>query len=429
MYIDESSECEAALTPSSLFTEEATSGALPISLPDEKSLFDTPEATFTRLANAAKTCDLATPCYLMDHAAFQRNGLILKDVQDLTGAHILLAQKAFACFNLYPTLRNYLAGTTASGLHEARLGAEEFGGEVHVFSPAYTPAEMTELVKISDHIVFNSLSQWTRYREEVLTAKKQISPGLRINPEYAESVAEIYNPCAPGSRFGVLASQLKGVDLDGIDGLHFHTLCEQGSDALERTLKHVVAKFDHYLKRLKWLNMGGGHLITTPGYDIKRLVRIIGEFQTRYPQLTIYLEPGEAISTGTGVLVGRVIDLVENGMDVAVLDVSATAHMPDVLEMPYRPGLENAGEPGEKTHTYRLGAPTCLAGDVIGDYSFDEPLKIGDQLVFHDMAHYTMVKNTTFNGVRLPDIAILKEDGEIETVRQFTYEDYKMRLG
>ncbi len=429
MYIDESSERETALTPSSVFTDAATTSVPPVSLPDKKSSSDTPEETFTRLAEAAKSCNLPTPCYLLDHAAFHRNGLILKDVQDRTGAHILLAQKAFACFNLYPTLRNYLAGTTASGLHEARLGAEEFGGEVHVFSPAYTPAEMTELVKISDHIVFNSLSQWNRYREEVLTADRKVSPGLRINPEYAESVAEIYNPCGQGSRFGVLASKLEDADLDGIEGLHFHTLCEQGSDALERTLEHVTAKFDRYLKKMKWLNMGGGHLITTPGYDIERLVRIIGEIQARYPQLTIYLEPGEAISTGTGVLVGSVIDLVENGMDVAVLDVSATAHMPDVLEMPYRAGVENSGEPGEKNHTYRLGAPTCLSGDVIGDYSFDEPLKIGDQLVFHDMAHYTMVKNTTFNGVRLPDIAILKEDGEIETVREFTYEDYKMRLG
>lgn len=424
MYIDESSSCEQfPLLPVAVRNEECKSTTP--ALPDYVSQ----EATFTRLAEAARACDLPTPCYLMDHAAFQRNGHILREVQDRTNARILLAQKAFACFNLYPTLRNFLAGTTASGLHEARLGAEEFGGEVHVFSPAFTPSEITELVKISDHIVFNSFSQWARYREEIFSADRKVSVGLRINPEYAESVAEIYNPCAPGSRFGVLASQMNEKDFEGIEGLHFHTLCEQGSDALERTLHHVVAKFDKYLKRVKWLNMGGGHLITSPGYDIERLVRIIGEIQARYPQLTIYLEPGEAISSGTGVLVGRVVDIVENGMTIAVLDVSATAHMPDVLEMPYRPGLENAGEPGEKAHTFRLGANTCLSGDVIGDFSFDKPLEIGMQLVFHDMSHYTMVKNTTFNGMRLPDIAILKEDGEIETVRKFTYEDYKSRVG
>jgi carboxynorspermidine decarboxylase len=389
----------------------------------------TAQETFTRLSNAAASAKLETPCYLMDHAAFHRNGRILKHVQEETGAKILLAQKAFACFNLYPTLRNYLAGTTASGIHEARLGAEEFGGEVHVFSPAYTPKEMTDLIKIADHIVFNSLSQWNRYREEVLAAERPVSAGLRINPEYAESVAEIYNPCAFGSRFGVLAKDLTEDDLLGIDGLHFHTLCEQGSDALERTLEHVIAKFGTHLERMKWLNFGGGHLITTAGYDVPRLIRVIREVQARYPHLQIYLEPGEAISTGTGVLVGSVIDLVTNGIDIAVLDVSATAHMPDVLEMPYRPDVENGGTPGEKAHSYRLGAPTCLSGDVIGDYSFDKPLEIGDQIVFQDMSHYTMVKNTTFNGVRLPSIAILQEDGQIEMVREFGYADYKMRLG
>lgn len=422
MYIDESSPCDTAPSPSFSPATNQPSAAPIATMKSHK-------ATFTKLAQAALANDLPTPCYFMDHAAFQRNGLILKDVQDRTGAKILLAQKAFSCFNLYPTLRNYLAGTTASGLHEARLGAEEFGGEVHVFSPAYTPADITDLLKISDHLVFNSLSQWTRYREEVISSVRGVSPGLRINPEYAESVAEIYNPCALGSRFGVLAAQMREDDLEGIEGLHFHTLCEQGSDALERTLTYVIAKFDKHLQRMKWLNMGGGHLITSPGYDIERLVRVIGEVQARYPQLTIYLEPGEAISSGTGVLIGSVIDLVENGMNIAVLDVSATAHMPDVLEMPYRADVENSGEPGKGTHSFRLGAPTCLAGDVIGDYSFDHPLEIGEQIVFHDMSHYTMVKNTTFNGIRLPDIVILKEDGEIETVREFTFEDYKTRLG
>jgi len=388
-----------------------------------------PRETFTRLAEAAAAAELGTPCYLMDHAAFHRNGLVLKNIQEETGAKILLAQKAFACFNLYPTLRNYLAGTTASGIHEARLGAEEFGGEVHVFSPAYTPREISALMEITDHIVFNSLSQWTRYREEVLAAPRPISPGLRINPEYAESVAEIYNPCAAGSRFGVLAEAMNNEDLIGIEGLHFHTLCEQGADALERTLEHVIAKFDPYLRQMKWLNLGGGHLITSEDYDVHRLIRIIRELQARYPNLQIYLEPGEAVSTGTGVLVGSVIDLVKNGIDIAVLDVSATAHMPDVLEMPYRPDVEGSGLPEEMAHTYRLGAPTCLSGDVIGDFSFDEPLQIGDRIVFHDMAHYTIVKNTTFNGVRLPSIAILQEGGQIEMIREFDYDDYKSRLG
>jgi carboxynorspermidine decarboxylase len=380
---------------------------------------------------------LDTPSFVLDQTLFRRNAETLKRVQDETGARILLAQKAFACFGLYPLLRDYLVGTTASGLHEARLGHEEFGGEVHVFSPAYKPAEMTALLEIADHLVFNSLGQWRRYRDEVLAARAgaaapRVSAGLRINPEYSEAVAEIYDPCAPGSRFGVLASQLAEADpgdLEGLEGLHFHTLCEQGASALAGTLRAVFEKFDPYLRRMKWLNFGGGHLITSPGYDVDLLVSLIRETHDRHPHLQIYLEPGEAIAVGTGVLLGTVIDLVENGMPIAVLDVSATTHMPDVLEMPYRPVVDGAGEPGEKAHTYRLGGPTCLAGDVIGDYSFDKPLEVGDRLVFHDMSHYTLVKTTTFNGVPLPSIAILGEDGEIGSVRQFGYEDYRMRLG
>lgn len=372
---------------------------------------------------------LATPSYVLDQQAFHHNGSILKHVQDETGAKILLAQKAFSCTAIYPILRNYLAGTTASGLYEARLAAEEFGGDVHVFSPAYQPAEMAELVEIADHIVFNSLSQWQRYREQILCANRKVSAGLRINPEYSEACAEIYDPCAPGSRFGVLAELMTEDDLEGIEGLHFHTLCEQGSDALERTLEHVFAKFDKYLKKMKWLNMGGGHLITSDHYDVPRLIRIIKETQARYPQLQIFLEPGEAISSGGGVLIGSVIDIVENGMKIAILDVSATTHMPDVLEMPYRPDVEGSGQPGEKAHTYRFGGPTCLSGDVIGDYSFDQELQIGDQLVFHDMAHYTMVKNSTFNGVPLPSIAIMRDGGPVELVREFNYQDFKHRLG
>ncbi|MDP4583418.1 MAG: carboxynorspermidine decarboxylase [Verrucomicrobiales bacterium] len=381
------------------------------------------------LLAAFERSGLDTPSYVLDQTLFRRNGEILKRVQDETGAKILLAQKAFSCFGLYPLLRDYLVGTAASGLHEARLGHEEFGGEVHVFSPAFKPAEMTAVLKIADHLVFNSLSQWQRYREEVLEVGPRVSAGLRINPEYSEAVAEIYDPCAPGSRFGVLASQLEGVDLTGLDGLHFHTLCEQGASALGGTLRAVMEKFDDQLQTMKWLNFGGGHLITSPGYDIELLIALIREVRNRYPHLRIYLEPGEAIAVGTGVLLGTVIDLVENSMPIAILDLSATTHMPDVLEMPYRPVVEGAGAAGEKAHTYRLGGPTCLAGDIIGDYSFDAPLQIGDRVVFHDMSHYTMVKTTTFNGVPLPSIAILAEDGRIGSVREFGYEDYRMRLG
>lgn len=381
------------------------------------------------LLAAFERSGLDTPSYVLDQTLFRRNGEILKRVQDETGAKILLAQKAFSCFGLYPLLRDYLVGTAASGLHEARLGHEEFGGEVHVFSPAFKPAEMTAVLKIADHLVFNSLSQWQRYREEVLEVGPRVSAGLRINPEYSEAVAEIYDPCAPGSRFGVLASQLEGVDLTGLEGLHFHTLCEQGASALGGTLRAVMEKFDDQLQTMKWLNFGGGHLITSPGYDIELLIALIREVRNRYPHLRIYLEPGEAIAVGTGVLLGTVIDLVENSMPIAILDLSATTHMPDVLEMPYRPVVEGAGAAGEKAHTYRLGGPTCLAGDIIGDYSFDAPLQIGDRVVFHDMSHYTMVKTTTFNGVPLPSIAILAEDGRIGSVREFGYEDYRMRLG
>jgi carboxynorspermidine decarboxylase len=381
------------------------------------------------LLAAFERSGLDTPSYVLDQTLFRRNGEILKRVQDETGAKILLAQKAFSCFGLYPLLRDYLVGTAASGLHEARLGHEEFGGEVHVFSPAFKPAEMTAVLKIADHLVFNSLSQWQRYREEVLEVGPRVSAGLRINPEYSEAVAEIYDPCAPGSRFGVLASQLDGVDLTGLEGLHFHTLCEQGASALGGTLRAVMEKFDDQLQTMKWLNFGGGHLITSPGYDIELLIALIREVRNRYPHLRIYLEPGEAIAVGTGVLLGTVIDLVENSMPIAILDLSATTHMPDVLEMPYRPVVEGAGEAGEKAFTYRLGGPTCLAGDIIGDYSFDAPLQIGDRVVFHDMSHYTMVKTTTFNGVPLPSIAILAEDGRIGSVREFGYEDYRMRLG
>jgi carboxynorspermidine decarboxylase len=385
------------------------------------------------LAAAFADSGLDTPSFVLDESVYRHNGRILKSVQERSGAKILLAQKAFSCWPVYPVMRTYLAGTAASGLYEARLGHEEFGGEVHVYSPSFKPAEITELLTFADDLIFNSLGQWRRYRDQVRNHPRLVSAGLRINPEYAEAVAEIYNPCIPGSRFGVLAAELDAApagDLDGIEGLHFHTLCEQGAGALQRTLDAVIAKFDRHLQRLKWLNFGGGHLITAPGYDVELLVRLIRDVSERYPHLQIYLEPGEAIAIGSGVLIGSVIDLLENGMPIAVIDISATAHMPDTLEMPYRPEILDAGQPGEKPHTYRLGGPTCLAGDVIGDYSFDTPLAVGDRLVFREMAHYTMVKTTMFNGVPHPSICIRREAGrKIERIREFTFEDYRGRMG
>lgn len=381
------------------------------------------------LVAAFDASGLATPSFVLDHAQFHRNGRILQSVQERTGCRILLAQKAFSSWCVYPTLRQYLVGTAASGLYEARLGREEFGGEVHVFCPAFQEPDMKELVEIADHLIFNSVHQWLRFRGQVRGAARHVSAGLRINPEYSSSPAELYDPCACGSRFGILASQLEGADLEGIEGLHFHTLCEQNSDALEATLEHVYAKFDRWLKQVKWLNFGGGHLITAPHYDVERLIRCVQETQRRYPHLQIYIEPGEAVAWDAGVLIGSVIDLVENGMEIAVLDISATAHMPDVLEMPYRPGIVGGAEPGEKPYTYRLGGPTCLSGDVIGDYSFDEPLKRGDRLVFLDMAYYTIVKTTMFNGVPHPSLTLLEEDGSVALVREFRYEDYRGRMG
>ncbi|MCC6883929.1 MAG: carboxynorspermidine decarboxylase [Verrucomicrobiales bacterium] len=382
-----------------------------------------------RLVSAFSESGLETPSFVLDESQFHHNGRILQQVQERTGCKILLAQKAFSSWCVYPVLRQYLVGTAASGLYEARLGREEFGGEVHVFCPAFKPAEMDSLVGIADHLIFNSLHQWQSFREQVRKSTSPVSPGLRINPEYSSSPAELYDPCACGSRFGILARQLEGADLEGIEGLHFHTLCEQNSDALESTLEQVYAKFDHWLKHMRWLNFGGGHLITAPHYDVERLIRCIQETQRRYPHLQIYLEPGEAVAWDAGVLIGTVIDLVENGMEIAVLDLSATAHMPDVLEMPYRPAILGGGEPGEKAHTYRLGGPTCLSGDVIGDYSFDKPLQRGNRLVFLDMAYYTIVKTTMFNGVPHPSLTLVEESGAVRIVREYTYEDYRNRMG
>ncbi len=364
-----------------------------------------------------------TPAYVLDESRLVQNLGILRGVQERTGCKILLAQKAFSMFAVYPTCAEYLAGTTASGLFEARLGKEEFPGEVHVFEPAYKEDEFGELLGYADHIYFNSMNQLRKFRGKC--AGKSI--GLRLNPECSTQEEPIYDPCAPGSRLGVTLANLDPDELDGVDGFHFHTLCEQGADALEITLKAIHEKFGAILHKAKWVNLGGGHHITKPGYDIALLERLIGEVQQTYG-VEVYLEPGEAIALNAGYLVTEIMDIVHNSLDIAILDASAACHMPDVLEMPYRPPLYESGLADEKAHTYRLSSRTCLAGDIIGDYSFDKPLAIGDRLCFEDMAIYSMCKNNTFNGMPLPDIGILRTDGTYEIVKRFGYSDFKERL-
>jgi carboxynorspermidine decarboxylase len=366
-----------------------------------------------------------TPCYVVDEGALTRNLQTLKGVADAAGCKVLLAQKAFSMFAVYPLIGEYLSGTAASGLYEARLGHEEMGGETHVFSPAYTDAEFDELLRLCDHIVFNSFTQWQRFQQRASASGRRF--GIRINPECSTQEHAIYDPCAPFSRLGVTRENFREDLLDGITGLHFHTLCEQDSDALVSTLEAVEDRFGDILPRMDWVNFGGGHHVTREGYDIPRLVAAIRAFREKYG-VEVYLEPGEAVAYRAGWLIATVVDVVENGMRIAILDASAACHMPDVLEMPYRPPLQGSAPAGEKPHTYRLTGPTCLAGDIIGDYSFDSPLRIGDRLVFEDMAIYTMVKNNTFNGMRLPSIALRDTDGCIRLVREFGYEDFRARL-
>ena len=370
---------------------------------------------------------IPSPCYVCDETALERNLTVLDSVQKKTGAKIIMALKGFAMFGVFPLIRKVLQGTTASSLDEARLGFEEFGKEVHVCAPAYREDEFKELLEYSDHIVFNSFSQWNRFKPIIQTAGKPVRCGLRVNPEHSEVAVPIYDPCGPGSRLGITRKNFKHQDLSGISGLHFHTLCELNADALQRTLPAFEKKFGEFLSAMRWVNFGGGHHITRKDYDVELLCRLINEFKTRYP-LQVYLEPGEAIALNAGVLVASVLDIIHNQMDIAILDTSAAAHMPDVLEMPYRPEILGAGKPGEHPYTYRLGGLTCLAGDIIGDYAFPERLKIGSKLIFQDMAHYTMVKNNTFNGVRLPSIAVADSAGNIRVVRKFGYEDYRNRL-
>lgn len=372
------------------------------------------------------TGEMRTPYFLVDETRLTHNLEILRDVQERAGCKILLAQKAFSMFAVYPLLRQYLAGSTASGLYEARLGHEEFGGETHVFSPAYREDEWDELLQYADDIVFNSPAQVRRFAPRARAAGK--SCGLRLNPEHSTQEGHaIYDPCSPGSRLGTTLAQFDESILPLLDGLHFHTLCEQNSDALEETVAAVEKKFGRWLSQMKWLNLGGGHHITRGDYDVERLIRVVRHLRETY-HVEVYLEPGEAVVLNAGFLVTSVLETLQNGMDIAILDTSAACHMPDVLEMPYRPPLRDAGQPGEKAHTFRLGGPTCLAGDVIGDYSFDAPLREGDRLVFEDMALYTMVKTNTFNGMALPSIVWRDKNGNCFLVRRFGYEDFKERL-
>lgn len=370
--------------------------------------------------------NIPTPCYIVDEEKLIHNLEILRGVEQRTGAKILLAQKAFSCYHVYPLVKKYVSGTAASGLYEAKLGYEEMGCENHVFSAAYRENEIDEIISYCGHIIFNSFSQLERYRDRVLKAGKKI--GLRINPEFSTQEGhEIYDPCSPKSRLGITRKNFRDDDLQGVTGLHFHTLCEQNSDDLKRTLDAIEEKFGDILSKMEWINFGGGHHITREDYDIPLLEECIMRMKNKYG-LEVFLEPGEAFALNAGYLVTEVLDLTENDMAIAILDTSAACHMPDVLEMPYRPPLMNSGEAGEKKYTYRLGSQTCLAGDSIGEYSFDEPLKIGDRLIFCDMAIYSMVKNNTFNGMPLPSIYLKKADGTMRLLRQFGYSDFKERL-
>ena len=377
-----------------------------------------------------KLDELKTPCYVIDIGKLKKNLELLKNISEKSGCKILLAQKAFSNYALYPLIGGYINGCCASSLNEARLSREEMGLETHIFAAAYREGEFTDIASRCDHVVFNSPNELLRFKDAALSAGCAV--GLRVNPCHSTQSGGIYDPCAPMSRLGTTRESLLAALSDnpnllsGVSGLHFHTLCEQDSDALESTLEAVLLQFGEYLEHMEWLNFGGGHHITREGYDIERLVRCIE--RARALGLEVYLEPGEAVALNAGYLLTSVLDTIENGIPIAILDASAACHMPDVIEMPYRPPLEAAGQAGEKQYTYRLGGPTCLAGDIIGDYSFDKPLKCGDRLKFLDMAIYTMVKNNTFNGINLPSIAFIGESGECALHKTFGYDDFKARL-
>ncbi len=376
------------------------------------------------------TDQVETPCYLISEDVLRRNCEVLGRVQQETGARILLALKAFALPAVFPLISSYLHGVCASGPIEARLGFEEFGREVHTYAPAFTRAQMERVLGYSDHIVFNSIKQYESHLPLLRGAAKHIEIGLRVNPGHSEVAVDLYNPCLPGSRFGLAAEAIADYDLSTISGLHFHALCEQGADVLERVLARFEENFGSFIPQMKWVNFGGGHHITRADYDVELLIRLIEDFRDRYDDIDVYLEPGEAVVLNGGVFIASVVDLIHNGMDIAILDCSAETHLPDVLAMPYRPHIVDAGEPGEKNHTYRLGGISCLAGDIVGDYSFTIPLQVGDRLVLTDMALYSFVKNTTFNGIELPAIYTCSaKQKTLQCVRRFDYSDYRGRIG
>ena len=369
---------------------------------------------------------IPTPSYLINEQAIRDNCKKLYYIKEKTGCKILLALKGFAMFSTFPIIREYLDGVCASSLYEARLGKEEFKKEVHSYAPAYSNNDIKELIKLSNHIVFNSFPLFHKFKDQI---PEKISCGIRINPEYSEIETPLYNPCYEYSRLGVTLENFNNEDLTGIDGLHFHALCEQNSDSLEHVLSVIEKKFGKYIKKMKWINFGGGHHITRQDYDMDKLCNLINNFKKKYNNIQVILEPGEAIALNTGVLIASVLDIIKNKIDIAILDTSAAAHMPDVLEMPYRPNVIDGDKPGILSNNYRLAGLTCLAGDVIGDYSFKNPLKIGDKIIFCDMAHYTMVKNNTFNGIQLPTIIFYDSDsGKIKHIKKSDYSDYKNRL-
>lgn len=372
---------------------------------------------------------IPSPCYVIEESLLQRNLTLIKDVKERAGIEIIMALKAFAMWKVFPIVREYIAYATASSVYEARLVYEELGTPAHTYSPAYTEADFPHLLKCSSHITFNSLSQFERFYPMVVADGRRISCGLRINPEYSDVATDLYNPCAPGSRMGITSDKLPDQLPEGVEGLHFHTLCESSAQDLANTLQAVEQRFGRWLSQVRWLNMGGGHLMTRKGYDIDFLLRLLNEFKAKYPHLQIIMEPGSAFFWQTGFLRTTVVDLVENnGVETAVIDASFTCHMPDCLEMPYKPAVRHATDAVPGKPTYRIGGCSCLSGDFMGDWSFDRPLHIGDPLIFEDMIHYTTVKTTMFNGIQHPSMAILREDGTLNMLRTFTYEDYKSRM-
>lgn len=372
---------------------------------------------------------IPSPCYVIEESLLRRNLTLIKDVKERAGIEIIMALKAFAMWKVFPIVREYIPYATASSVYEARLVYEELGTPAHTYSPAYTEADFPHLLKCSSHITFNSLSQFERFYPMVVADGRRISCGLRINPEYSDVATDLYNPCAPGSRMGITSDKLPDQLPEGVEGLHFHTLCESSAQDLANTLQAVERRFGRWLSQVRWLNMGGGHLMTRKGYDIDFLLRLLNEFKAKYPHLQIIMEPGSAFFWQTGFLRTTVVDLVENnGVETAVIDASFTCHMPDCLEMPYKPAVRHATDAVPGKPTYRIGGCSCLSGDFMGDWSFDRPLHIGDPLIFEDMIHYTTVKTTMFNGIQHPSLAILREDGTLDMLRAFTYEDYKSRM-